>query len=168
MTRFCKVLITLLVVCLVCVVASCNTQGISAAVPVKVSAGLRITKPPSSLQDTLMVTGSSAVFYYPDSLQLQEYIAEIDTNAYKSIDHEFFYQLHYAHLALKKYWPQVLVSDCKRYRYIKFIKPNKTFELIDLDTKGDIYGLFVFDGKKAPVQIDLTNVETQVGFYFRP
>ncbi len=133
MNLFGKVFQMLSAVCLVCAIVLCNTRGSSTAAPINdATTTMRVTKPPSSLQDTLVAHASSAIFYYPDSLQLIKYKAAIDSNAYKSIDHEFFYQLHYAHLAIKKYWPKVYISDCKGYRYIKFIKPDTTFEIIDL------------------------------------
>ena len=91
MHRFAKVLMLLPIFCLSGIVLSCNTHGSNPTVAVKAAAtAIRLTKPPSSHQDTLIVRGNAAVFYYPDSLQLNKYKAAIDSNAYKSIDHEFF------------------------------------------------------------------------------
>jgi len=150
------------------IMLSCNDTHKENSTKAKSAIGQgRLIKPASSYQDTLSVSIPSAVFYYPDSVQLLKYKALIDSNAYKSIDHEFYYQLHYAHIAIQKQWPSVRILECKQHRYIRFNKSDGSNEYVDLDTKGDIYGLFVFDGKKHAEQIDLTNVETQVGFYFQ-
>jgi hypothetical protein len=123
-------------------------------------------KPPASFSDTITIDSRGAVFYYPDSSQLKKIKASLDTAIYNAIMHEYFYQLKNAHNVFKKYWPGIKVVEARNVRYLLFIKADKRNELIDLNTKYDPYGLFVFDPEKKPAQLELTNVVSEIGFYF--
>ena len=50
-------------------------------------------------------------------------------------------------------------------RYLRFVSPGKDI-LVDLDTKGDVYGLIVFTPGKDPQQIDMMNADSQLYYYF--
>lgn len=132
------------------------------------SAAQERTKPPSTYQDTLTIPDVAAVFYYPDSLQLEKIKAVTEKNVFESSMHEYFYQLRNAHQVLKKHWPGILVIEAKNVRYLQFIKKNRQRYTIDLNFKNDAYGLFAFDRVQNPQLIDLTNIESDLGFYFQP
>ena len=125
-----------------------------------------ISKPPSSYTDTLIINSASAVFYNSDSLQLQKTRLVNKEMVYKSMVHDCFYQMRNAHIVLKKYWPQLKIIDTSRARYLLFIKENKSKLCIDLNTKNDMCGLFMFNQKKDPVLADMTNVDTALKYYF--
>lgn len=123
-------------------------------------------KPPGSFQDTLTINYPSAVFYNPDSLQLQK-IKEISAkNDYESDLHNCFYQMRNARIVLKKYWPQIYKIETSKNRYLLFVKADKSKTFIDLDNKSDMCGLLLFDGEKEPELADMMNIETSMGFYF--
>ena len=127
-----------------------------------------VAKTPSIFFDTLTITSKAAVFYYPDSLQLKKMRADSDTLKFDAMLHEYYYQFRYVKNVLKKYWPGIKTIEAKNARYLLFIKKDKNTQIIDLDTKNDPYGLFVFDTSKDPIQVDMTNAETELGFYFLP
>ena len=85
---------------------------------------------------------------------------------FESMVHDCFYQIKNARMVLKKQWPQVKIIETSRARYLLFIKADKSKICIDLDTKNDMCGLFLFDGKKDPVLTDMTNIDTALKFYF--
>ena len=124
-------------------------------------------KPPGSYTDTLTINYPAAVFYQPDSLQLIRIKAVADTMLYESSMHEYFYQMRNARIVIKKNWLGLTITEAKNYRVIMFIKKNNTREYIDLDTKNDTHGLFVFDGKESPLFVDMTNIETAISFYLK-
>lgn len=124
------------------------------------------TKPPTFFSDTLKIDSKTAVFYYPDSIQLEKIKARSDTSVYYAVMHEYYSQVRYVHIVLKQYWPKINIVEARNVRYLLFIKSDKTREVIDLDTKFDPYGLFVFDPQKNPSQLELTNAESEIGFYF--
>lgn len=123
-------------------------------------------KPPSSFSDTLTIHFPSAVFYNPDSLQLLKIKEITATNNYETEVHNCFYQIRNARTVLKKYWPKIHIIETTKARYLLFIKADKTKILIDLNTKEDIWGLFLFDGKKEPELADMMNIDSALGFYF--
>ena len=125
-----------------------------------------IIKPPTIFSDTLKIASKAAVFYYPDSLQLEKIRAGSDTSKFDAIMHEYFYQFRYVHNVLNKYWPGINIVEARNVRYLLFIKADKSSEIIDLDTKYDPYGLLVFDPQKDPSQLELTNAASEIGFYF--
>jgi hypothetical protein len=123
-------------------------------------------KPPGSFSDTLTIHYPSAVFYNPDSLQLQK-IKEISAkNEYETEVHNCFYQMRNARIMLKKYWPQIHIIETSKNRYLLFVKADKSKIFIDLDNKGDMCRLLIFDGEKEPELADMMNIETAMGFYF--
>ena len=123
-------------------------------------------KPPGNFPDTLKINSPAAVFYNPDSLQLEKIKLVTDARIFDGSMHEYVYLIRNAHLAIKKNIPQLKIIEAKNVRYLLFISANNNKECIDLDTKNDPYGLFVFDRKKPPILLDMANIETELGFYF--
>ncbi len=124
-------------------------------------------KPASNFQDTLRITSAAAVFYHPDSLQNLAIKAITDSGIYKSTVHEFFYQMRYSRKVLQKYYPSLAVIEAKNIRYLLFQKKNGDTICIDLDANNDASGMYVFDGLQKPQLLDMTNIETELSFYFK-
>ena len=123
------------------------------------------TKPSASFQDTVTINFPAAVFYRPDSLQLASIRNITDTAIFESTMHDCFYQFRNACNVLKKDYPAVRIIEVKNARYLLFKKEGGAKEYIDLDTKNDPCGLFIFDGRQSPLLTDMTNIETSLGFY---
>jgi hypothetical protein len=123
-------------------------------------------KPSSSFSDTLKIDSIAAVFYSPDSLQHEKIKLNTNARAIEQSMHEYFYLMRNAHLVIKKYYPQLKIIEAKDVRYLLFTRTNKNTDCIDLDTKNDAYGLFIFDPKKTPQVVDMANIDTELGFYF--
>ena len=125
-----------------------------------------IKKPASSFDDTIIIHARSAVFYNPDSLQMEKIKAVNEKAIFDMITHDCHYQMQNARIELKKYWPQIHVIEISKSRYLLFVKADESKICIDLNNKNDICGLFLFDGKKDPVLVDMPNIDTELGFYF--
>ena len=130
------------------------------------NSGKVIPKPPSSFNDTLVIDTKSAVFYSPDSSQMEQIKLANEKNVFESITHDCFYQMRNAKLVIKKYWPQLSIIETSNARFLLFIKKDKSKKIIDLNSKNDIAGIFLFDTEKEPELIDMMNVNTALGFYF--
>jgi hypothetical protein len=124
------------------------------------------TKPHGNFPDTLKITETAAVFYYPDSLQLEKIKAETDSNIFKSSMHEYFYQMRNARIVLKKILPEIKIIDAKNVRYLLFTYNDNKTGYIDLDAKNDAYGLILFNRQKPPLIADMANIESEAGLYF--
>jgi hypothetical protein len=159
---------------LFCATISCKNKTASAGKKIENSDSANdkkikpvFKKPPSTFQDTLKIHGEAAVFYSPDSLQLERIKQQSDNAALASSEHEYFYMMRNARIVIKKTWPALKITDSKHYRYLLFIKNDGSKECIDLDKYDDMYGLFVFDGKKSPMLVDAMNIDTEVSFYLK-
>lgn len=126
-----------------------------------------LAKPASTYTDTLTINSSAAVFYHPDSLQLSKIKMQTDSMVFDGSMHDFFYQMRNARMVIKKAWPHLPIIEAKNCRYLLFIMQYGEQECIDLDKKNDAYGLFVCNGIKPPLLIDMTNIETEISFYFK-
>ena len=80
--------------------------------------------------------------------------------------HDYFYQMRNARLVLKKYYPNIKIKEVKNVRYLLFERADGKKEYVDLNTKDEPCGLFIFDGKKEPKIVDMMNIDTELGFYF--
>jgi hypothetical protein len=128
---------------------------------------LTIKKPVSSFNDTIIIDSKSAVFYSPDSLQMEHIKAVNEKSIFAMIAHDCFYQMQNARMVLKKYWPGIQVIETSKARYLLFEKADRTKICIDLNNKNDICGIFLFERKKLPVPVDMPNIDTALSFYFK-
>lgn len=127
---------------------------------------LIIKKPGTNFNDTITIKANSAVFYSPDSMQMEKIKFVNEKAIFDMLTHNCHYQMENARMVIKKYWPQLKIIETSKSRYLLFKKTNETKVCIDLNDKNDICGLFLFDGEKDPVLVDMPNVDTQLGFYF--
>jgi hypothetical protein len=132
----------------------------------KIEVKYPVKKPPSNFSDTIKIDLPAAVFYSPDSLQLEKIKSVTDVRVFDGSMHEYYYLMRNARSVIKKYFPQLKIIEAKNVRYLLFIGANKERDIIDLDSKNDAYGLFVFDRKKSPQLLDMANIESELGFYF--
>jgi len=123
-------------------------------------------KPSSTHHDTLTISSGAAVFYSPDSMQWNKLKATVPKNTYETETHNCYYQMRNARMVIKKYYPGLRVIEASSARFLLFIKDDKSSIYIDLDTKGDMCGIFLFDRKKDPELIDMMNIDTALRFYF--
>jgi hypothetical protein len=123
-------------------------------------------KPISNYQDTLEINARSAVFYHPDSIQLLQIKAGMDSIVFDGTMHEFFYQIRNAKSSMQKTWPEIKIIDAKNCRFLAFQKIEGQIEIIDLDENNDAYGLFIFNRTDSPQLVDMTNIETALSTYF--
>lgn len=126
-----------------------------------------LKKPPATFSDTLIITAQSAVFYSPDSIQLEKIKLSNKKNVFESMTHEYFYQMRNARVTIKKLRPQLRIIETFKARYLLFIKGDKSYTYIDLNNINDISGLFLFDTKKDPARIDMMNIDTELETYFK-
>ncbi len=124
-----------------------------------------ISKPPASYQDTLKIDVPAALFYTPDTIQLQKIKKITEERVFESQTHEYFFQMRNARMVLKKNWPSITIIEAKNVRYLLFKKRNNDLVCIDLNNY-DPFGMFLFDTKKDPHPADMMNIDSELSFYF--
>ena len=150
-------------------VGSCNQvnkEKIQPQATSKITKPQFIKKPESSFNDTLIIKRNSAVFYVPDSVQMEKIKNINEKEVFDLLIHNCHYQMQNARQVIKKDWPQIKIIETFTHRYLLFEKENKEEKCIDLNDKNDICGLFLFDGKKDPALVDMPNIDTQLHLYF--
>ncbi|MGE5107689.1 MAG: hypothetical protein ACM3H8_09100, partial [Sphingobacteriales bacterium] len=77
-----------------------------------------------------------------------------------------YYQMRYSRIILQKYWPKIKIVEIRNVRFILFKLANGSRDIIDLNKQYDPCGVFLFDGHKKAQLADMTNIDTELGFYF--
>jgi hypothetical protein len=127
---------------------------------------LIVEKPPSSFNDTVIIDRESAVFYNPDSLQLQKIKSVNEERVYATLTHDCFFMMQNARNVIRKFWPHIRIVEVVKARYLLFVRKDENKICIDLNAKKNICGLFLFDPNKNPELADMPNINTSLGFYF--
>ena len=125
------------------------------------------TKPPSTFHDTLQINFPAAVFYLPDSLQLEKIKELTDPAIFEATMHEYFFQMRNARMSITRDWPLLKIVEAKNVRFLLFQGKDKDSTYIDLNTRNDSHGLILFQPGKKPHFADMMNVDTELGFYFK-
>ncbi|HEY5969435.1 MAG TPA: hypothetical protein VIU35_15755 [Chitinophagaceae bacterium] len=126
-----------------------------------------LTKPPSNFQDTMQIDFQAAVFYLPDSLQLEKIKELTDPAIFDATMHEYFFQMRNVQLSIKRDWPLLKIIEAKNVRYLLFHGKGNDSTYIDLNTRNDSHGLFLFQPGKKPHYTDMMNIDTELGHYFK-
>lgn len=124
-------------------------------------------KPPSSSNDTLIIRGMAAVFFNPDSLQLQKISQARPKMRFESDTHDCFFQMRNARMVLKQYWPQVKIIETSAARFLLFVHNDRSGSLTDLNTINDMCGILLFNGMKKPELTDMMNIDSGLEYYFK-
>ncbi|MBK8483568.1 MAG: hypothetical protein IPL31_04255 [Saprospiraceae bacterium] len=127
---------------------------------------VNLHKPPSTFQDSLIINTAAAVFYLPDTIQLKKIKSITNPQIFDGSMHEYILQQRNAHTELKNKLPNLKLIDSENNRYLVFTNPSKNQYIIDLDQYDDAYGMFIYDIGKAPIFVDMTNLETTLYPYF--
>ena len=125
-----------------------------------------LRKPPATFTDTIIIDFPAAVFYNPDSLQHEKIKAITDTMIFKSMVHDCFYQMRNSRNSLQKNWPEIKIVEVRDAGFILFKPANGMNECIDLNKQNDPCGIFLFDGNKKALLVDMMNIDSELGFYF--
>jgi len=125
------------------------------------------TKPSSNFQDTMQIDFSAAVFYLPDSVQLEKIKELTDSAIFDATMHEYFFQMRNARMSIKRDWPRLKIIEAKNIRFLLFKGKDNDSTYIDLNTKNDSHGLFLFQPGKKPHFADMMNIDSELGFYFK-
>lgn len=119
----------------------------------------------SSESDTLTINTKSAVFYQPDSLQIEKRMKESGEEAFRAGADDYVYHVNTSANYLEKQGLPVIES--KNKKYIQFIMKDKKVKLIKLDTLPELWGMYLFDPMKMPHYADITLIERDYKSYFK-
>src|SRR6185369_8593096 len=84
------------------------------------------TKPGATSQDSLKVTLPSVVFFEPDSIQLEKIREITKDEVFKTMVHEYFFMSRNTKAYLQQHRPELKTLEAKKFRYIVFVKSDKS------------------------------------------
>lgn len=126
----------------------------------------QIAPQPSPLDtDTLTIDRKAAVFYQPDSLQIEKRMKEAGEADFRAGADDYIYYVNTSAEYLEKQGLSVL--DAKNKKYLKFVLADKRTHVINLDTLQELWGMYLFDPKKKPYAADMTMIEDEYKNYYR-
>lgn len=114
--------------------------------------------------DTLTIDRKAAVFYQPDSLQIEKRIKQVGEADFRMGMDDYIFRVNISVEYLQKQGLPVL--DAKNRKYLKFVSADKKFQLIKLDTLQELWGMYLFDPDKKPHYADITGIEEDYKTYY--
>jgi len=121
---------------------------------------------PSPLHsDTLIIDRQAAVFYQPDSLQIEKRMKEVGEADFRAGADDYIYYVNTSVEYLEKRGLPVL--DAKNKKYLKFVLTDKQHQVIKLDTLEELWGIYLFAPKKSVYAADMTIIEDEYKSYYK-
>jgi hypothetical protein len=119
----------------------------------------------NSETDTLTIDKKAAVFYQPDSLQIDKRMKQTGEADFRAGADDYMYYIHISVDYLEK--QGLPVMDSKNKKYLRFVMADNKEKLVRLDTLQDLWGLYLFDPKKNPYNADIIQIEEEYKIYYR-
>lgn len=114
--------------------------------------------------DTLVVDAKAAVFYQPDSLQIEARKKEAGEEDFRAGMDDYLYYMNQSWQYLEG--QRLPVLDAKGTKFIKFVTANG-IQLVRLDTLSELWGVYLFDPSKGAYKADMTAVEAEYKNYYK-
>ncbi|TKK64089.1 hypothetical protein FC093_23330 [Ilyomonas limi] len=115
--------------------------------------------------DTLTIDTKAAVFFQPDSSQMEKRMKEVGERDFRAGADDYIYYINISAEFLEK--QGVPVMNAKSKKYLKFVTSDKKAELVKLDTLRELWGMYFFDPTKRPYYADITEIEEDYKSYFK-
>lgn len=115
--------------------------------------------------DTLTIDKKAAVFYQPDSLQMEKRMKQVGEADFRVGADDYIYYVNTSAEYLEKQGLRVL--DAKNKKYLKFVLADKRVQVIKLDTLEEFWGMYLFDPKKNAHAADMTIIEDEYKNYYK-
>jgi hypothetical protein len=115
--------------------------------------------------DTLEIRNSSAILYYPDSMQKELLKSELGVDEYKIAEDDYLYFMNNAvrYLDLKKV-DKIPVTGPK---ILRFTTRDNSEVLIETNKFVDYWGIILFNNSHKPKQVDITIIDIEYNNLFR-
>lgn len=163
-----KYLLPLFALCCICG-SACNSHNGSAnneaVVSAKDTAPHAIDPANTTIQnDTLIIDRKAAVFFEPDSLQIEKRKAAIGEDNFFIGVEDYAYYLSMSHDYLDS--ARLRLLDARGKRFLKFIGNQPPNQIIRLDTVPELWGIYFFEPAKKAKRINMTMIEEEYRGYF--
>ena len=121
--------------------------------------------PPITNTDTLVIDINAAVYYLPDSIQMEKWKKEVGEKDFETVADDWSFYMNSSSEYLKT--TNLPVKDASDKKVLKFIKADKSVTLVRLDTLSNYWGLYLFSTTKEPQFSDIIMMEESYKSYFK-
>lgn len=115
--------------------------------------------------DTMMIDTRSAVFYTPDSLQMEKRMWSVGERYFRMGMDDYLVTMNEAAEYLESVKIPVVVA--KEKRFLAFKNQSGLVKLIDTDTLPDLWGIYFFDLVREPKLVEITNAAEGYKSFFK-
>lgn len=115
--------------------------------------------------DTLIINRKAAVFYQPDSLQMEKRMKQVGEADFRIGADDYIYYVNTSTEYLEN--QGLPVFNSKNKKYLKFVLADRKVRIIKLDTLEELWGMYLFDTKKKPYAADMTIIEDEYKSYYK-
>jgi hypothetical protein len=112
-----------------------------------------------------VVTIKSAVFADLDTLTLEKRRQKNDDELFYAGSDDYVYYSSIADSVLRSKHLPIIYNGA--HHYLKFVQFNGLTTIIRIDTLSQMSNCFLFDPKKAPINVDLTDIENEFRKFLR-
>ena len=114
--------------------------------------------------DTLVIDRKAAVFYSPDTTQIERRKKEVgEDNFYAGADDYLNYMQTSQDFLDSVNLP---IVDAKDNKYLKFIRFDKVQNVVKMDTLPELWGIYLFNPSKKEKLVDMTMIDEEYKNYF--
>jgi len=124
-----------------------------------------VTTAVSNNADTLVIDKNAAVYYIPDSNQMEKWKAKVGEQDFATIADDWSAYMN----SSKEYLQTTVlpVQDASGKKVLKFVKADKSVTLVGLDTLTNFWGYYLFSTSKEPEFVDIITMEDSYKKYFK-
>lgn len=112
--------------------------------------------------DTLVIGEPAAVFFTANSTRREALKKQLGDQPFDGVDHECFYQMKNARTSLQEHWPHIRIYELKDTLVLRFVRRDGQVRFVDLQSRKDLCGLYLFNPGKDPVPGDMMNIGTSL------
>jgi sugar/nucleoside kinase (ribokinase family) len=143
--------------------ASCGS-GSSTVTTTQTDSTANKQVPATPHRDTVTITERSALFFSPDSLQIEKAKHEGPEEDFYTAADDYVYYTSEAGM----YFDSVKLKSIhiQGEKVLRFVQANGTTTAFDLDTIQDLWGIYLFDPSKPPRFADILDAKEEYENYF--
>ena len=147
------------------VFVSCGSKSTKKETRVTDSENQVVSPPVMNNTDTLFIDKNAAVYYRPDSLQMEKWKKQVGEKDFETVADDWSSYMNSSNEYLKT--TKLPVEDASDKKVLKFVKANKSVTLVLLDTLSNFWGYYLFSTTKEPEFVDIVTMEQSYKSYFK-
>jgi hypothetical protein len=145
--------------------AACSGKSGKKETPVTDTIKQSTTTPVTNNTETLVIDKNAAVFYNPDSAQMEKWKKEAGGKNFETVIDDWSSYMNSSSEYLTT--TGLPVIDASGKKLLKFVKADHSVTEVRLDTLSNYWGMYLFSTAKEPQYADIIMMEESYKKYFK-